>query len=87
MTCKYKGIACKCELEGGPKADFVKYILDLWQQIGYNPNKQSNEIESQRVDILQQEGGNFTPMKTPSEVEKFAGVVTKIYQKIKTMVL
>jgi len=29
QTCKGRGIAKKCEIVGGQKADFVEYILDL----------------------------------------------------------
>ena len=37
-VCKGRGIARKCEAEQGLKADFSKYIMSLWNEIGYNPN-------------------------------------------------
>ena len=62
-SCKGKGIARKCELEGGIKTDFSNYILSMWSSIGYNPNttKSSDEPAGEYVD--QQIGGRFTPKK------------------------
>ena len=45
--CKGKGIARKCEAEGGQKLEFSSYILDLWKKIGYFPeNLQLGEEDS-----------------------------------------
>ena len=35
--CKGKGVARKCESEGGLKSDFISYIINLWHRIGYTP--------------------------------------------------
>ena len=33
QNCKGKGLARKCEYEGGLKVEFTEYILDLWKKI------------------------------------------------------
>ena len=37
--CKGKGVAKKCDAEGGKKVDFLDYIYDLWARIGHNPSE------------------------------------------------
>ena len=78
--CKGKGVARKCEAEGGEKANFNEHILNLWKQIGYSPTAESgHEREnSENLDIVdKQEGGEFTPIKVTSDTSKFTGVVIK----------
>ena len=36
-TCPGRGIARKCEVEQGPRVEFVTYIKDLWNKIGHSP--------------------------------------------------
>ena len=76
--CRGKGMARKCEAEGGEKVEFTDHILDLWKRIGYSPDKvELGEIENldSESSIPQQTGGSFTPKKGPEEVaEKFTGV-------------
>ena len=84
--CKGKGIARKCEAEGGPKVDFSTYILDLWKRIGYFPeNLQVNEDSNHDLDedpiVQQQTGGIFTPVKDSTFTEKFTGVSIKQFLK------
>ena len=38
-ACKGKGVARKCEEEGGEKVDFLDYIYNLWTKIGHNPSE------------------------------------------------
>ena len=78
--CKGKGLARKCELEGGLKADFTDYILDLWGKIGYSPSAQlvSDVNDEHEFDAVnQQDGGVFTPPKISSDSESFKGVSIK----------
>ena len=37
--CRGKGVARKCEAEGGEKVEFLDYIYDLWARIGHNPSE------------------------------------------------
>ena len=77
--CKGRGIARRCETEGGEKADFVSYILDLWKMIGYSPDS-PDEVENilgLDEDLQELPGGNFTPSKTVMNTEKYAGVSIK----------
>ena len=71
-ACKGRGIAKKCEAEGGIKADFVSYILNLWSNIGYSP--ESNDhiqdfTEEADAEVVEQNGGDFTPIKVNSTPE------------------
>ena len=83
QNCKGKGVAKRCEAEGGIKVDFIDHILDLWKNIGYTP--QSPEaianIETTEEDLHQQEGGNFTPTKVSTNPEKYSGVSIKTFPK------
>ena len=79
-SCKGRGVAKKCQAEGGVKADFVSYILDLWHRIGYTPD--SNDavedlVEAANTEVVEQNGGEFTPMKVNSSPDKFTGVTIK----------
>ena len=87
-TCKGKGIARRCESENGPRVDFSDYILNLWNEIGYSPeNVQLADLndeadEDNGSNLIQQEGGKFTPAKVQtSDVEKFTGVSIKSFPK------
>ena len=77
--CKGRGVARKCETEGGPKADFNTYIVNLWAKIGYTPNKEPSEHVQEEDDEqpVSQDGGEFTPQKLFSDRDKFTGVVVK----------
>ena len=37
QKCRGRGIARKCDAEGGTKIEFTDYILKLWETIGYTP--------------------------------------------------
>ena len=37
--CPGKGLAKRCEQEGGMKVDFSDYIINLWDEIGYVPSQ------------------------------------------------
>ena len=77
--CKGKGVARRCETEGGIKADFNNYILELWKKIGYSPPIQNVEevLEAKKKDIDIIEGEEFTPSKVTSDPDKFSGVRIK----------
>ena len=82
--CKGRGIAKICEAEKGEKVDFVEYILDLWQKIGYSPELQ--ELDQVKEDeressYQQQEGGDFTPAKVTPSSNLFTGVRVKGFPK------
>ena len=81
IDCKGRGIARKCEAEGGQKQDFAEYITNLWVTIGYSPisgavRPRSSSCES-LDDIDLQIGGEFTPNKYVSATDKFTGVCIK----------
>ena len=77
--CRGKGIAKRCEAEGGLRADFNDYILELWKKVGYTPdNKDTMQLtEDGDGELVTQEGGDFTPIKATSSTEKFTGVSLK----------
>ena len=82
QNCKGRGIARKCEAEGGVRIEFCDYILGLWKRIGYSPP--SGELESlEDLDHeAEQVGGKFTPVKVPSaDTEKYAGVSISQFPK------
>ena len=65
-------MAKRCEAEGGDKADFVSYILEMWSQIGYSPDITDN---SSLAEISDHEAADeFTPTKCSTSTEKFSGV-------------
>ena len=77
--CKGKGIAKKCEAEGGVRADFNNYILELWKRLGYSPNNEvvDDDTEPNQLEHSEKAGDGFTPHKPPSEPTKFTGVSVK----------
>ena len=85
--CKGRGVARKCEAEGGEKIEFTDHILELWRKIGYSPeNVQLSEETNLDLDaeptVLEQTGGTFTPTKTDSpNIERFNGVSIKQFPK------
>lgn len=86
QCCKGKGLARRCDAEGGVKIEFTDYILDLWKKIGYSPQNLEvsdllGEHETDDGPVLQQDGGNFTPSKAPSDAEKFTGVSLKQFPR------
>ena len=77
QKCKGKGIARRCEAEGGIKIEFTDYILDLWKRIEYSPDNLdlSEIIRDESDSVSQQEGGTFTTHKVPvSDTAKYPGV-------------
>ena len=77
QKCKGRGIARKCEAEGGIKIEFSDYILALWHRIGYSPP--SGDFARDIIEDIgpntEQVGGSFTPLKVYSgDVDKYAGV-------------
>ena len=74
QSCPGKGLARRCELEGGLKKEFDDYIFQLWDDIGYVPSNvelgSDNELDLDISDCKQ-----FTPVKTTSQDPcKFNGV-------------
>ena len=81
QTCPGKGMARRCEQEGGPRTEFTDYIFQLWDKIGYNPGQVelSPDINEENVS---QDGGRFTPVKVPvQDTSKFAGVCVNKFPK------
>ena len=73
-TCPGKGVARKCEQEGGEKIEFSDYIYQLWQAIGYEPSQVELDLDMD-ADHSSQEHQQFTPMKTTSQdPAKFTGI-------------
>ena len=79
-NCPGRGVTKRCESEGGSKRDFVNYILELWNEIGYSPQEQfiASEDDNDR-EITRQIGGKFTPVKHVSSPDKFAGICVKSF--------
>ena len=78
--CRGKGMAKRCEAEGGLKADFNEYILKLWGKIGYQPREEQVDSAGggiEKVHQVIQTEGEFTPQKCFSDSRRFAGVVVK----------
>ena len=83
-NCKGRGIAKKCEAEGGVRVEFSDHILGLWRKIGYYPP--NGELDAGSLANLdpevEQVGGTFTPAKVASaDPEKFAGVSIRQFPK------
>ena len=75
-----RGIARRCEAEGGVKGDFSSYIRNLWEEIGYAPsNNHLDNIGDDSNEIDEQVGGGFTPYKCVSSPEKFTGLAIKAF--------
>ena len=82
QKCRGKGIAKKCEAEGGIRIEFSDYILGLWQKIGYSPP--NGEIVGDKLDRCESEEicDSFTPVKVPTgDVDKYAGVSIRQFPK------
>lgn len=80
-TCPGKGLAKRCEQEGGSKKDFNDYILHLWDTIGYNPAQVELEPELSN-EHSNQELLQFTPeKKVPKEPLQYAGVRIKSFPR------
>ena len=87
-TCVGKGLARRCEELGGKKVDLSDHILKLWSEIGYSPEKVElcadlNEIHEDEENLVQQEGGFFTPRKGAErgDNDNFTGVSIKSFPK------
>ena len=54
QTCPGKGMARRCEQEGGRKIEFNDYIHQLWSRIGYSPAQVEHdpEINDEHVIML-----------------------------------
>ena len=84
QSCKGKGVARRCEAEGGLKIEFTDYILGLWRKIGYSPdNLDLSEISKGDPDSISlQDGGNFTPNKSHvPDTAKYTGVSIKQFPR------
>ena len=88
-TCKGRGTARRCEEQGGVKADFTKYIKDLWNDIGYCPESDIQEIPTDEYEdeydpnILRQIGGGFTPQssKHQDRIDAYSGINLRSFSK------
>ena len=78
--CPGKGMARRCEAERGPKIEFTDYILKLWESIGYNPGQVELNDEINEEHVVQ-DGGLFTPVKLPTDPDKFGGICVKMIPK------
>ena len=85
VECKGRGMARKCEAEGGIKKDFAEYIAKLWTRINYcpsnEPHRHSSISSENSSESDLQLGGEFTPIKYVSATEKFTGVRIKHFPK------
>ena len=77
QRCPGRGIARKCQAEGGEKVEFTDYILELWKRIGYSPKNtdcvnDATTEQSEEVEVVD----TFTPAKAPTE-QVFVGVTIR----------
>ena len=73
--CPGKGIAKKCESEGGDRVDFADYIQHLWNRVGYSPPLSDNFSENLASATEVEE---FTPVKKiVLDNSKYAGITIK----------
>ena len=74
QSCPGKGMAKRCEQEGGLKVEFNDYIHQLWAKIGYNPS--DVELDTGTNIEHSQESDSFTPFKTTQVLDpsSFTGV-------------
>ena len=86
VNCKGRGIAKKCETEGGEMADFTDYILNLWSSIGYSPAQSVEVADNFDQDSIKQFVEEFTPVKYHEEPSRYAGVLIKQVPKISILV-
>ena len=75
QKCPGRGIARKCQAEGGEKVEFTDYILDLWKRIGYSP-KNVDFVNDDTIEQSEEVAVTFTPAKSPTE-QVFAGVTIR----------
>ena len=61
-NCPGKGMARRCEQEGGIKVEFNDYIHELWTKIGYVPSQVELSPET-NSEHASQESDGFTPVK------------------------
>ena len=81
QTCPGKGMARKCEIEGGVKLEFNDYIFNLWEEIGYEPSNVDLGPEN-NIEHATNACENFTPVKTTSlDSEKYFGVRISSFPK------
>ena len=80
-SCPGRGMAKRCEQEGGVKRDFNDYIIQLWDEIGYEPS-QVNLDPRNNEEHVSIECEQFTPVKTASQdPAKFTGVRISSFPK------
>ena len=80
QKCKGRGIARKCEAEGGVRIEFSDYIFSLWKKIGYSPDNEDLAIVDCEQEVEQVD--QFTPAKVqPTNEEKYAGVSIRQFPK------
>ena len=81
-SCPGKGLARRCEQEGGVKIEFNDYISQLWARIGYVPSQV--ELSSETNDEhTSQESNGFTPIKTApmQDPASYTGVRVSTFPK------
>ena len=82
QNCKGRGIARRCEAEGGMRIEFTDYIVGLWKKIGYTPSNDDLDGIGKEVDEKVEEVVQFTPPKIPvGDKEKYAGVSIRYFPK------
>ena len=80
--CPGKGIAKNCQAAGGLKVELPDYLLKLWKEIGYTPGESDlketlDDINEAGAEVDQQDGGQFTRVKSASDPSLFSGVNIK----------
>ena len=88
--CRGKGVARKCEAEGGEKVEFLDYIYDLWARIGHNPSEPVVEDglalgHDQETDsgpqVSQHGAGGGVSVKAGQDPTLFTGVSIRSFDK------
>ena len=81
LKCIGKGIAKRCQAEGGVRVEFTDYILGLWKRIGYSPQNLELDNVSNDDEADELVGESFTPDARVPVNEIFAGVSIKHFPK------
>ena len=76
QKCKGKGIAKRCESEGGIRIEFADHILALWERIGYAPPSGEVTIEVGE-DQVEEVVDSFSPAKVNRDEDRYAGVTIR----------
>ena len=81
QNCPGRGMAKRCELEGGLKVEFNVYIQKLWEKIGYIPAEVELDADINTMHASQ-ESDQFTPVKhSAQDHTKFTGVRISSFPK------